>query len=152
MVGPHAGKFYIVHIVRFQEAILQSLMKARLAIIPVPVPNKHINTALLTKLIVDFPCGRFTFIQFAQQRSARLLVTIKPGTCTSDQIVLRPPLCIEFIMQGRRMIIRKSISGNSQTLRLFQQVRISGKRFQVIRETIDFFFPLFLCISRHQTY
>ena len=115
MIGPHAGEFHVVGVLRFEEPFFERLVEAGLAVVPIPVPDQYVDAAVFAEFVVDLPGRRQAFIQFSQQRCPGLLMAFEPGTCTSDEVVFGPSGGIELVVEGRSMIIRKCVAGYGQT-------------------------------------
>ena len=121
MIGPHAGEFHVVGVLRFEESFFERLVEAGLAVVPIPVPDQYVDAAVFAEFVVDLPGRRQAFIQFSQQRCPGLLMAFEPGTCTSDEVVFGPSGGIELVVEGRGVIVREYIGGHFESFGLSEQ-------------------------------
>ena len=131
VIGPHTGKLHVVSVLRLEESLLKRFVQTGLAVIPVPVPDQYIDTALFAEFVVDLPCRGFTLVQFAQQRCTRLLVSFIPRTSAADEVILSPSRSVDPVMKRRGVVIGKGVTRNGQSFGLLKQRRITCNGFEV---------------------
>ena len=70
MVCPHQIELHFIHIISFQETIIQRCLHKRTAIKPIPVKNKNIYTMLCCLFYFHRHNRRICFINIPPQRFA----------------------------------------------------------------------------------
>ena len=90
MIGPHAGEFHVVGVLRFEEPFFERLVEAGLAVVPIPVPDQYVDAAVFAEFVVDLP-GRFSR-RFNEEQAyvLKLVVSMIPigivGLLLKDQL------------------------------------------------------------------
>ena len=137
MVGPHTGEFHVVAVVGLEESLLQRFVQAGLAVIPIPVPQQYVDTAALTKPVVNLPRRGQALVQFAQQGCTGLLMSFEPRACASDEVVFGPSGGVNFVMKRRGVVVGEYIGRNFHSFGLLEQCRVPHEGFKVVGKPVD---------------